>query len=160
MRSVLYTVYTFIFALWSWQWAVFHSNITAWKIKKKSPDSFDKANSKEWLNMTHFIRWKIIDTNMRPRGNWLACFPPPIHFTCHVGEAFLTLQGPLSCPSAAFVFGHLKHHISLSQFGSGLLINRNDGECCAQPTRTIAVIGRSQPDEWVTDNDAEAIRKR
>lgn len=123
---------------------------------QKHAYSCDKANVAKWVSEYD----NIIDTNVRTRTNWLVCFDStdPFHLSCCWN--WVDIVGsiiPLNCSFR--LLGHLKHHVSLPQFGSGPLINRNDGECCAQPTRTITVIGWSQPDKWVTDNDARAIRK-
>lgn len=85
----------------------------------------------------------VVTLNHISLNYWLACFPHTIHFSCHVAEAELTLQGPLSCSTCSirFFWGHLKHHICLSQSENGPLVSCNDVECCEQLTRTIAVIG-------------------
>ena len=49
-----------------------------------------------------FIRQKIIDTTKRTWRELASLFCPPIHFTCHVVEAQLTLRGPLSCSICSF----------------------------------------------------------
>ena len=111
--------------------------------KKNTLITSDKANIASRVDEydRFLLDGRLLTPVGEPGGNWRVCYPLRSVSLVMLLKPSWHCEVHYPAPSAPFVFGHLKRHISLSQLGSGPLINRNDGG-------VLCAAGQNQGCDW------------